>query len=547
MLNLRPYQANAVQQLRDNIASGVKNQLLCVPTGGGKTVIASEIINGAVKKNKSILFLAHRRELIEQCAAKLEEFGIYNYNIIMSGDKRNNRDAQVHIASVQTLLKREFPDADLIIIDEAHRAAAKGYRTVVLNYPKASILGLSATPERLDGKGLDDLFSKIVEVCSVTSLIKDGFLISPACYGLNIDEADLKSLRTRGGDYSEDELEEMMDKPKLIGDIVTNWKKHANNKLSVIFACGVKHSKHIVDEFVKAGISAAHIDGSMSKIERESIIRDWRKGIIRVVSNVNLFTEGFDFPQLECCVLARPTQSVSLYLQMAGRIMRTHEDKSGAVILDHSNNVQTHGAPSLDRVWNLEGNSEKRTKKEYVVHKCVACDLIHDSEPTLFLSEVQENILKTDSIIRNMKEVLKFKKGRGIAICNGCGTATCKCCNSEFKVKVRDVVLEEDVAYTKQATCISCNAIYTDEEAHMIGEGATTELPTNTEHELVLLSQEIPLHIQVKNRFNQHLNLAKEKGFKRGFAFHKIIEEFGEEAKAFIPRHRGEWYKQVAA
>ncbi len=546
-MELRPYQASAVQQLRDNIAIGVKNQLLCVPTGGGKTVIASEIINGAVKKNKSILFLAHRRELIEQCAAKLEDFGIYNYNIIMSGDKRNNRDAQVHIASVQTLLKREFPDADLIIIDEAHRAAAKGYRTVVLNYPKASILGLSATPERLDGKGLDDLFSKIVEVCSVTSLIKDGFLISPDCYGLNIDEADLKGLRTRRGDYSEDELEEMMDKPKLIGDIVTNWKKHANNKLTVIFACGVKHSKHIVDEFIKAGVSAAHIDGSMSKLERESIIRDWRKGFIRVVSNVNLFTEGFDFPQLECCVLARPTQSVSLYLQMAGRIMRTHEDKSSAIILDHSNNVIKHDPPSIDRIWNLEGAAEKRTKREYEIHKCIACNLIHDSEPEFFLSEAQENILKTDRIIRNMKGVLEFKKGRGIAICKGCGTATCKCCHYEFKAKSRDITLEEDVAYTKQVTCTSCNAVYTDEEAHMIGEGATTELPTNTEHELVLLSNEASIATKIKNRFNQHLNLAKEKGFKRGYAFHKIIEEFGEEAKEFIPRHRGEWYKQVAA
>lgn len=543
---LRPYQSEAVQQLRNNIGGGIKSQLLCCPTGAGKTVIASEIINGAVKKNKSVLFLAHRRELIEQCASKLEEFGVYNYNIIMSGDKRNNRDAQVHIASVQTLLKREFPHADLIIIDEAHRAAAKGYRTVALNYPSASILGLSATPERLDGKGLDDLFSKIVEVCSVTSLIKDGFLVSPLCYGLNMDEMDLKSLRTRSGDYAEDELEEMMDKPKLIGDIIHNWKKHSNNKLTVIFACGVKHSKHIVEEFIKAGISAAHIDGSMSQVERRSIIADWRKGIIRVVSNVNLFTEGFDFPELECCILARPTKSVSLYLQMAGRVMRTHENKTHAIILDHSNNVETHGQPSLDRVWNLEGATDKRTAKPRVIQKCGVCSLIHDSEPELFLSETQDSIIKTDAIVKNLKDVLKTKSGRGLSVCNGCGAGLCRCCNNDFKVKVRDVVLEEDVAYTKQTDCPTCNAVYTDEEAHLLGEASEVELPTNTEHELVLLSSAIPLHVQVKNRFNQHLNLAKEKGFKRGFAFHKVIEEFGEDAKQFIPRHKGEWYKQVA-
>ena len=305
---LRPFQDNAVNTLRDNIRKGVRSQLLCIPTGGGKTVVAASIIKGAVQKGSFILFLAHRRELIDQSCNKLEDLSVLNYSVIMSGDKRYNPAAKVHVASIQTLIKREFPQADLIIIDEAHRAASNSYRDVLANYPAAKVIGLSATPERLDGKGLDDIFDQLVEVVTIGELIADGYLVKPTLYTGKLDSSLLSGIKKRQGDYAEGELQEAMDTPKLVGDIIANWKKHANGKLTVAFACGVEHSQPIAQEFFNSGITAASIDGSMSLAQRNSIINDWRKGYIKVVVNCMILTEGFDFPDLECCILAAPTK-----------------------------------------------------------------------------------------------------------------------------------------------------------------------------------------------------------------------------------------------
>jgi DNA repair protein RadD len=540
-MELRPYQISATNKLRDNIRNGVKSQLLCAYVGAGKTVMSSAIIQSALLKGKSTLFLAHRRELIEQCAQKLESFGVLDYNIIMSGDKRNNHTAKVHVASIQTLLRRELPHADLIIIDEAHRAAARGYRTILANYPNAAVLGLSGTPERLDGKGLDDLFSEMVEVISVSELIEQGFLIKPDCYGFKIDESELKNVRKRGGDYDEGELEGVMNQPKLIGDITTQWTKLANDKLTVIFACGIEHSKNIISAFEAIGVSVAHLDGSMSIIEREKIISAWRKGEIRVVSNVGILTEGFDFPELECCVLARPTQSLSLYIQMCGRIMRTHATKDSAIILDHSNNVTKHGKPSMDRVWTLEGETEKRNEEKHENICCAACALVYEPNPVLFLGAVQEKLIQSDDI----KKAYRKHKEHGLSACNGCSSAVCLCCDSVFKIQMEKVDIE-GVAFTNQAYCPSCNALYVDDKAHVTSDKERQEIE-NTSDDLVLIGDEIPMPILVKNRFNQHLKTAKENGFKRGFAYFKTVEEFGEEARSFIPRHTGAWYKVVAA
>jgi superfamily II DNA or RNA helicase len=156
-------------------------------------------------KRKIYTLLAHRRELITQCAAKLEDFGVFNYSIIMSGAKMFNPDAKVNVASIQTLIKREFPPADLIIIDEAHRAASKSYRDILVNYPSAKVLGLSATPERLDGKGLDDIFNEIVIVTTVPELINQGHLVKPIIY--TGGTFDLTGVKKSKGDYAEDQLQ----------------------------------------------------------------------------------------------------------------------------------------------------------------------------------------------------------------------------------------------------------------------------------------------------------------------------------------------------
>jgi DNA repair protein RadD len=542
---LREYQQKAVDSLRDNIRRGIKSQLLCVATGGGKTVIASSIINGAVKKGSHILFLAHRKSLIEQCAAKLEDFGVLNYSVIMSGAKRFNPEATVHVASIQTLIKREFPHADLIVIDEAHRAQSKSYRDILANYPNAAVIGLSATPERTDGKGLDDLFQEMVTVTTVSALIEEGFLIRPTLYTGHFNSESLQGIKKRQNDYAEGELQELMDDPKLVGDIISNWRDKANNKLTVVFACGIAHAEHIAQEFFNAGVPSASITSKTTKSEYEAIMSDWRKGFIRVVVNCMVLTEGFDYPELECCILARPTKSLSLFLQMVGRVVRTAPGKNGAIILDHAGNIQEHGAPHLDREWTLLGESDRK-KKEFVssITECKCCSMMYEAEPKAFLTELQDTLLH--ELKPKAAQILKSKKDRALASCPGCRMAVCRVCNDTFQLRLVNSNFD-DIATIKFAYCPSCHAAYSDDMPHMTSETPENALPLSAGGELHLYeSEELPLAVKVKNSFRRHLQDAKNKGFKRGYAFHKVVAEFGDDAKQHIPRHTGEWYRKQA-
>lgn len=540
----REYQEKAVETLRENFRRRVRSQLLCCPTGGGKTRIAAMVMRLTVQNGKKILFLAHRRELLNQCADKLEDIGIINYSVIMAGDKRYNPNASVHIASIQTLMRREFPEADLIVIDEAHRAASKSYVDLLANYPNAKVLGLSATPERLDGKGLDHLFDELVEVITVPELIEQGYLVRPLLYTGKLDASLLAGVKKRGGDYIEGDLAEAMDKPKLIGDIIANWKAKADGKITVAFACSIEHAQHIAQEFFNAGVPAAAIDGTMTIAERESIISDWRKGFLKVVVNCMILTEGFDFPELECCILARPTKSIALALQMVGRIMRTAPGKDGALVLDHAGVVEEHGGPHIHRYWSLMGEQERKKKtQDEEIKSCGVCDMIFNPEPKAYLADVQEKLLS--ELRDKAKALLKKKSDMVITGCPGCGNSVCRVCGGDFKLSMTPVDID-GVAYTKQGSCPHCHAAYNDGAAH-VTSGEEKALPESTSDMLELYDgDEIPLAVQVKNRYRQHMETAKKKGYKRGYAFHQIVNEFGEQAKEFIPRHKGDWWRQVA-
>ncbi len=292
--SLRPYQASKVSEARALMGQGKKSICLVSPTGSGKTIIAAHIIHSALAKKRRVLFLAHRRELIDQCAEKLRALGIWDYNVVLSGHPHSrNPTAPMQIASIQTLIRREYPPADLIIIDEAHHAAAGQYQTLLKNYPDSYVLGLTATPERLDGKGLDGIFHDLLEVATVPDLIDGGFLVTPTCLGPSPEAAaKLKSalakVKVRGGDYADGALGEAMDHAELVGDIVEHWQEWAVGQKTIVFAASIAHSQHIVEQFKAAGIPAAHLDGTMSTPEREGILSAWRNGDIQVTSNCQI-------------------------------------------------------------------------------------------------------------------------------------------------------------------------------------------------------------------------------------------------------------------
>jgi len=369
---LRPYQADAVARSREALRAGRRCILLVAPTGSGKTVIAAHIIASAVARGRRVLFVAHRRELIDQAFGKLRDAGLADVGVIMAGDRRRNPVAPVQVASIDTLRRRAKPASDLVIIDEAHRALARSYAELREAYPLATHLGLTATPYRADGRGLGDAYEALVSVASPATLIADGYLVEPRVYTVPAsDLPDLSRVRLSRGDYAPEQLSAAVDRVGLVGSIVEHWKRHARGVRTVAFAASVSHSQRIAAQFVAAGIAAEHLDGETPVDERAAILRRLEACETLVVSNYGVLCEGWDQPAVKCCILARPTKSPGLYLQQAGRILRPWCGHT-AIILDHAGCVLEHGLPHEDREFSLEGKTRsKRTAPS--CHTCERC------------------------------------------------------------------------------------------------------------------------------------------------------------------------------
>jgi DNA repair protein RadD len=304
-----------------------------------------------------VLVLAHTREIIKQSSAKLFAHGI-EHGIIQAG-YMTKPDEPVQIASVQTLWTRamrtkrmDLPPADLLIIDEAHHFPANIYRRIIDAYPQATLIGLTATPCRGDGRGLGGIFDVIIECPQVAELIEQKYLVRTRVFA-PIDP-DLKGVETRVGDYVESQLAERMDRVNLVGDFVSHWHRYGEMRKTVCFAVNVQHSLHIRDEFIKSGVRAAHVDGSMPKPERDAVLARLASGDVDIITNCMVLTEGWDMPEVSCCILARPTRKMGLYRQMVGRVLRPAPGKVNAIVLDHSGAVFRHGFVE-DRVdWTLD-------------------------------------------------------------------------------------------------------------------------------------------------------------------------------------------------
>jgi superfamily II DNA or RNA helicase len=304
-----------------------------------------------------VLVVAHRREIITQTSDKLHANGV-RHGIIMAGVKSRPLNF-VQVASIQTLWARavrrasmELPKVELLVIDECHHCPAKTYRKIVDAYPNAILLGLTATPCRGDGRGLGGIFEVIIECPQVAELIEQGYLVKTRVYAPVIP--DLKGVRVAKGDYVEDELAARMDRPELVGDIVTHWHKFGERRKTVCFATSVQHSIHLRDEFIKSGVRAEHIDGRTPKPERDAALARLASGEIEVICNCMVLTEGWDMPEVGCCILARPTKKMGLYRQMIGRVLRTAGRKTDAIILDHSGAVYRHGFAEDPVAWTLD-------------------------------------------------------------------------------------------------------------------------------------------------------------------------------------------------
>lgn len=309
------------------------------------------------------MFLVHRVELVEQAVARLAQFDVRAGRILAG--HREHRDRPVQVASIPTLLKREHWPADLVIVDECAHAVSASWRKVIDRYASPSVVvGLTATPIRLDGRPLGDLFGCIVEPVTTRELIQRGYLVEPTVYAPPVD---LSNLPTRGGDYSIPELVERVS--KLTGSITAEWGKHARGMSTVAFAVNVEHSKAIVAAFEAIGVRAAHVDYSMGRKPRAKVLRDLRDGMLDLVSQVSLLSEGWDLPSLQCAILARPTKSLALFRQMVGRVMRP---PGPVLVLDHAGNHHEHGFVTTQIEWSLDA-PPKREATAATVSTCPNC------------------------------------------------------------------------------------------------------------------------------------------------------------------------------
>jgi DNA repair protein RadD len=386
VIELRPYQIDVVGKVEQALGTAAR-PLLVAPTGSGKTVIAAEIIRREVAKYRTVMFLAHRREIITQTSAKLTANGV-KHGIIMAGvDPRPMETVQ--LASIDTLHVRgvrsdamALPPADLIIFDEAHRARGRTREHLISLYPNACVLGLTATPCRGDGRGLGNVFDQIIEAPQVADLIVGGYLVKSRIYA-PVDP-DLKGVRTQQGDYAVGQLERRMNTGELVGDIVEHWLRYGERRRTVAFAVGVQHSVHIKNEFINAGVRAEHLDGSTPIADREAILARLKSGETEIVSNCMVLCEGWDMPDVGCCVLARPTKQMGLYRQMIGRVLRPAEGKPDAIVLDHSGAVYRHGLPEERVQWALDVDrraenptqAKRERGEEPKLRECPSCKTV---------------------------------------------------------------------------------------------------------------------------------------------------------------------------
>lgn len=361
-MKLRPYQEELKFKVLDAL-SQVNRVMLQLPTGGGKTITFVDLAEHFVNQNKIVWILVHRKELIDQTADKLTKYNVRHG--VIQADYHYSQFAPCHIVSVQTVVRRlsKVRPPDIIICDEAHHSTANSYRKIYENYPKAKLIGVTATPVRTNGEGFKDLFDKMICGLSVKELIKQGYLCEPKIFAKPLS-FDLSSIRVTAGDFNDKDLFEALDNTEIYGDLVNSYIQKANGKKAIVFAINIEHSKHIVEMYNASGIKAEHLDGTTPKVERTAILNRFKRGETLVLSNVNIITEGFDVPDCEVVQLAKPTKSLAMYLQMVGRGLRTSPGKEYAIVLDHSDSVFYHGFPQQDRIWTLKGKKKKPKDNE---------------------------------------------------------------------------------------------------------------------------------------------------------------------------------------
>ena len=370
----RKYQQKWIKDILGSWSSGKRRVLAQLATGGGKTICFAHISNKFFKHELSVLVVAHRIELIAQAAEKLEQIIGEPVGIIKAGIPADSK-RKIQVASIQTLARREAQqlpsNIGLLIFDEAHHASASSYRRLIEHYKDAAILGVTATPQRVDGQGFQDLFDDLVIGVPTASLMRQGYLSKFRLFATD-QTISTKGVSTSRGDFKAKELAIAVTSQIGLNSVLQNYLKYAKSLRTVIFASSLEHSRALTQEFCRHGIKAEHLDGDTKPGSRVQILSRFQSGSTQVISNYEILTEGYDCPDIECVYCLRPTQSLTLWLQMTGRALRNKSNQATAVIIDVTDNWKKHGLPDEQREWRLEPTLNTATQSRGTI-QCKNC------------------------------------------------------------------------------------------------------------------------------------------------------------------------------
>lgn len=374
-ITLRDYQESFIADIRAAFARH-RRVLAVAPTGSGKTVCFAFITTHAAAKGNTVFIVAHRAEIVDQIGIALDGMGV-RHGRIQPGHTMT--DDPVQVAMIQTLARRldKITPPKLLVIDEAHHGVAGTWERVTKAWPEAKILGVTATPQRLDGRGLGNAFDALVfgptprRLIETKHLAKFTLLAPP-------QQVDLSDVKTAMGDYAISELAEAMDKATITGDAVSHYRDHLQGRPAIAFCVTVKHAEHVAEQFRAAGFRATSVDGTMDKRERRDRIEGIGNGRYQVLTSCELISEGVDVPVVAGAILLRPTKSLGMYMQQVGRVLRPKPDGTDAVILDHVGNVHRHGLPDAAREWTLDAKKKRKVDPDPVA-TCEKCFRVFSS------------------------------------------------------------------------------------------------------------------------------------------------------------------------
>lgn len=389
MFELYDYQRKAFNDIRFKYKAGFRAPILVLPTGGGKTVTFGFMVAQAVARGNRVLIMAHRVELIKQAAKTLRGFGIRAGYI--SPKFTPDFTAPVQCAMVQTLVNRLhlYEHFDLIITDECHHVASNTYLKILNNYPDAFQLGVTATPQRLDGKGLGKDYGGVYD-CMVVGpstgdlismdKLSDYRIFEPPSGAVNMDNVGRQM-----GDFNKKQSAERVDDPTITGCAVDHYEMKMRGQPGVAFCINKQHARNVAADFSARGWKAFSVSGDTPDDEREDILNGLGSGI-DVVTSCDVISEGTDIPAIVGAILLRPTQSLVLYLQQIGRALRLYEGKDRSIVLDHVGNWVIHGLPHWEREWTLKGTYRPRGYKidkednGPIVTQCEECFSVFDAK-----------------------------------------------------------------------------------------------------------------------------------------------------------------------